>query len=164
MCDSYPNRTIYLTITCVMLSEHESRSHASDHQQCNYFERQKWRHIYRIHAIELCYRYLLDGGIEQWYYEIGTKLVFDCLKVLNALGHWNNVRLFLVPGHKGFRRNEKADELASLGSGNKFVGPKTFTGLSFRQVKTEIKEGNSTVMTRYWRELPGLTHSKQITQ
>ncbi len=54
-------------------------------------------------------------------------------------GHFNNVSLLWVPGHSNIVGNEKADELARMGSQEQFIGPEPYIGISFGTLKYHMK-------------------------
>jgi ribonuclease HI len=67
-----------------------------------------------------------------------SPLVHQCQQALNDISARHAVGLYWVPGHEGVRGNETADRLARSGSGQRFIGPEPFLGVS-RQNMTEIK-------------------------
>ncbi|KAL1448474.1 hypothetical protein WDU94_005530 [Cyamophila willieti] len=59
-----------------------------------------------------------------------SKLTWECLETLKLLAKDNHVTLTWVPGHEGIDGNEKADELAKIGTTLPFIGPEPFCGVS----------------------------------
>jgi len=49
------------------------------------------------------------------------------------------VRLYWVPGHAGVTGNETADRLARSGSGQQFIGPEPFLGVSRQYIRKKMK-------------------------
>jgi hypothetical protein len=49
------------------------------------------------------------------------------------------VGLFWVPGHAGVRGNEITDKLARSGSGQRFIGPEPFLGVSRQNIRRKMK-------------------------
>jgi hypothetical protein len=47
--------------------------------------------------------------------------------------------LFWVPSHAGVRGNEITDRLASSGSGQRFIGPEPFLGVSRQNIRRKMK-------------------------
>ena len=92
-------------------------------------------------------------------YKIKSKLVWNCIGLLNQLACDNTVHLVWVPGHSNICGNEKADELARIGSDMNFIGPEPFCGFSI----SEVKIGKSWLdeqLEDYWTHVPKLRQSK----
>jgi len=62
--------------------------------------------------------------------KMSSLLVCQCQHMLNDISAWHGVGLYWVPGHAGVRGNEIADRLARGGSGQRFIGPEPFLGVS----------------------------------
>ena len=45
-------------------------------------------------------------------HKITSKSIYGCVQALKQVARENAVQLIWIPGHKGFKGNEKADELA----------------------------------------------------
>ena len=58
---------------------------------------------------------------------------------LNDISAWHAVGLYWVPGHAGVRGNEIADCLARGGSGQWFIGPEPFLGISRQNIRRKLK-------------------------
>jgi len=50
------------------------------------------------------------------------------------------VRLYSVPGHAGVRGNEIGDRLARSGSGQRFIGPEPYLGVSRQNIRRKMKQ------------------------
>jgi hypothetical protein len=61
------------------------------------------------------------------------------------------VKIFWVPGHSGVERNEKADELARMGSDSQFCGPKPCLALPTTVAKSKIKDWVTQSHDQNWR-------------
>ena len=70
-------------------------------------------------------------------------VIYKCVKQFPPRGSTistrHNVRLYLVPGPAGVRRNEIADNLARDGSVQRFVGPEPFLGVSRQNIRRKMK-------------------------
>ena len=63
-----------------------------------------------------------------------SPLVRQCQQMLNDASAQHAVGLYWVPGHAGVRRNEIADRLARSWSGQRFIGPEPFFGVSIDRI------------------------------
>ena len=63
----------------------------------------------------------------------------QCQQALNDISTRHAVRLQWVPGHAGLRGNEIADKLARSGSGQQFIGPEPFSGVSRQNIRGKMK-------------------------
>ena len=79
-----------------------------------------------------------------------SKLVWECVQSLQTLGCNNQVDLYWVPGHCGIDGNERADELARLGSSHQFIGPEPFCGLSACSLRMELKAWETLKVESNW--------------
>ena len=93
-----------------------------------------------------------------------SKLVSDCVVMLQQLATHNKVNLYWVPGHCGVEGNEKADELARHGSEMEFVGPEPFCGVSSCILKMEFKEWEKSQVLLNWSSTTIARHAKQFIQ
>jgi hypothetical protein len=58
---------------------------------------------------------------------------------LNDISARYAVGLYWVPGHAGARGNQIADMLARGGSGQRFIGPEPFLGISRQNIRRKLK-------------------------
>jgi len=65
--------------------------------------------------------------------------VRQCQQVLNDISTRHAVRLYWIRGHAGVRGNEIADKLARSGSGQRFIGPEPFLGISRQNIGRKMK-------------------------
>jgi ribonuclease HI len=63
-----------------------------------------------------------------------SPLVRQCQQVLNDISARHAMRLYWDPGHAGVRGNETTDRLARSGSGQWFIGPEPFLGVSRQNI------------------------------
>lgn len=91
-----------------------------------------------------------------------SKIVWECYNKLQQLSLRNRVNLYWVPGHCGIEGNEKADELAKLGSSQQFIGPEPFIGLSTANLKLELKNWEESKVNSIWNELSTARQSKRF--
>lgn len=81
-----------------------------------------------------------------------SKLVIECKKLLNELGTVSAVTLIWVPGHRDIAGNEKADELARLGSGMD-ISLAIEISMPFGGAVYLIEQHFRKVADKFWREL-----------
>ena len=94
--------------------------------------------------------------------QMDSKLVQECFNTLQKLSVRNKVTICWVPGHSGIEGNEKADELARLGSSTQMLGPEPFCGISWSTVKSEISSWITVLRKQYWDNHVGLRQSKNL--
>jgi len=71
---------------------------------------------------------------------------------LNDISARYAVRLFRVPGHVRVRENEIADELASGGSAQRFVGPEPVLAVSRQNIRRKMKRWIENKHLALWRD------------
>ena len=64
---------------------------------------------------------------------------------------WHAVRLYCVPGHAGVRGNEITDRFARSGSGQRFIGPEPFLGISRQNIRKKKKRWMKKQHLALWR-------------
>lgn len=133
-----------------------------------------------IHAIETCIRenlrrlfigrriYILSDSQAALKAlaccRITSKLVWDCLQNLKLLAKRNKVTLVWVPGHKGIAGNERADELARMGSETPFTGPEPVFGIPKTMTRRTVAEWVKQQHQQYWDNVEGQRHSKLMME
>lgn len=93
-----------------------------------------------------------------------SNLVWECTKLLQQLTERNTVNLYWVPGHSGIEGNEKADELARIGSTMSFTGPEPFCGVSMCALKLELRDWERKQVLRNWNEMVEARQSRLFIQ
>jgi len=68
-----------------------------------------------------------------------STLVRQWQQTLNDISARHAVRLYWVPGHAGVRGNEIADRVPRGGSGQRFIGPDPFLGVSRQNIRRKMK-------------------------
>jgi len=68
-----------------------------------------------------------------------SPLVRQCQKALNVISTRHVMRLYWVSGHAGVRGNEIADKFARSSSGQRFIGPEPFLGVSRQNIRRKMK-------------------------
>jgi hypothetical protein len=66
-------------------------------------------------------------------------LVRQCQQALNDISARHAMRLYWVPGHAGVRGIETADRLARSCSGQRFIEPEPFLGVSRQNIRQTLK-------------------------
>ena len=93
---------------------------------------------------------------------ITSKLVWECLQLLNTLGNQNKVTLVWVPGHKGIEGNEKADQLARKGATTTFVGPEPALGVTKSCIRGVVSQWMLKEHQKRWELKPDAHHIKEL--
>jgi ribonuclease HI len=68
-----------------------------------------------------------------------SPLVPQCQQALHDTSTRHAMRLYWVTGHAGVRGNEIADRLARSSSGQRFIGPEPFLGVSRQNIRRKMK-------------------------
>ena len=77
----------------------------------------------------------------------GTSVPAD----VNDISARHAVRLYWVSGHAEVRGNEIADRLARSGSGQRFIGPEPFLGVSRQNIRRKMKRWMKNQHLALWR-------------
>lgn len=93
-----------------------------------------------------------------------SKLVWECIQLLQQLSNKNTVNLYWVPGHCGVDGNEKADELARLGSSKCLLGPEPFCGVSSCSIKMELRNWEKSMIGLNWNNTIIARQAKKFVQ
>ncbi|XP_048478231.1 uncharacterized protein LOC125488794 [Plutella xylostella] len=94
--------------------------------------------------------------------EVNSKLIMECILILNKIGANNRVTLRWVPGHCGINGNEEADELARLGAESLPLGPEPIIGLPKCTSRREIKDWAQNQSLEAWNNVPGQHHARAL--
>lgn len=95
-------------------------------------------------------------------YTCTSKLVWECVTLLQEMSMTNTVNLFWVPGHCGIEGNEIADELARNGSSMQFLGPEPFCGVSPCSLKMELRNWEQMMINTNWYNTTIARQSKRF--
>jgi ribonuclease HI len=80
-----------------------------------------------------------------------SPLVRQCQQALNDISARHAVKLYWVPGHAGVRGNETANRLARSSSGQQFIGPEPFWGVSRQNIRKKMKRWTKNQHLALWR-------------
>ncbi|KAJ8964202.1 hypothetical protein NQ317_011074, partial [Molorchus minor] len=80
-----------------------------------------------------------------------SALVQECGDALEELARHKEVILVGVPGHSAVPGNEKADELARLGSEDAAWGPEPYLGITRQQVTAALNDWVYSTLKEHWR-------------
>ena len=80
-----------------------------------------------------------------------SPLVRQCQQMLDDVSAHHAVGLYWVPAHAGVRGNEIADRLARSGSGQQFIGPEPFLGVSRQSIRRKMKRWMPNQHLALWR-------------
>lgn len=89
-----------------------------------------------------------------------SQLVIECRSLLEDLSTVNRVFIVWVPGHAGIAGNERADDLARLGSGKEFVGPEPALPISPSWMKRKISSWADSAHKVIWENLGSCRQTK----
>ncbi|KAG5685145.1 hypothetical protein PVAND_014338 [Polypedilum vanderplanki] len=89
-----------------------------------------------------------------------SKLVFECVGLLNSLARDNDVTLVWVPGHSDISGNEKVDELARLGSKELGTGVAPCLPLSRSWAAETIRDWSRMKNLERWLKLSSCSQTK----
>ena len=85
--------------------------------------------------------------------DVTSSLVLECVLKLNECARLNDVTLMWVRGHIGTEQNEKADELAKLGSSQPFIVPEPRVALGNAAIDGLLTKWSYSLHRKRWREL-----------
>src|SRR6202012_1284385 len=88
----------------------------------------------------------------------------ECKETLNRVGLRNHITLIWVPGHSGIEGNERADELARLGSSSRVFGPEPFVPVPQSVCNATIESWIQSQYVPSWQSYPGGVHTKHFFQ
>lgn len=95
-------------------------------------------------------------------YKCTSKIVWECILSLRQLCQMNSVNLYWVPGHCGIEGNERADDLAKVGSNLQFIGPEPFCGISNCTINMELKCWQEQKVITNWLAVKRCSQSKRF--
>lgn len=89
-----------------------------------------------------------------------SKLVKECKDLLNRMGLRNQITLVWVPGHSGVEGNEKADEMARIGSASHPCGPEPQIPIPQSLCVRALKDLVKAKHVERWKAYEGGMHTK----
>ncbi|XP_063991988.1 uncharacterized protein LOC135170252 [Diachasmimorpha longicaudata] len=97
-------------------------------------------------------------------YECCSKLVSECVELMEQIAVHNRLEVAYIPGHAGIRGNEKADELAKNGYRRAAQRKVERVGVHTDFVKDLVKErGDRRIVVR-WDMETGARHTKSVLE
>jgi hypothetical protein len=99
----------------------------------------------RDEAWSKSYRYQISNGIRIATMNLKEHIPLNDISARHAVG------LYWVPGHAGARGNETADRLAKSSSGQQFIGPEPFFGVSRQNIRQKLKHWMKNQHLALWR-------------
>jgi ribonuclease HI len=91
-----------------------------------------------------------------------SALIRECQSKLNTLGGNNDIELHWVKGHSGEEGNERADELARLGSSTPYIGAEPAVGISPTVIKSMISSACRTIHDDLWASQDSCWQTKSL--
>ncbi|XP_026333703.1 uncharacterized protein LOC113240584 [Hyposmocoma kahamanoa] len=85
-----------------------------------------------------------------------SRIIDNCVNILNTLGESNIVVLRWVPGHSDIEGNESADELTKAGAREAFIGPEPFIGIAYSLAKFTVLNESTHLSREAWLQNKGL--------
>ena len=95
-------------------------------------------------------------------YEIKSKQILECKKLLNKLAVDNTLTILWIPGHEGHLGNEVADRLAKLGVQRVVNGPEPIIPISEAKIKDDIKTWRTEKHQKYWSDMTKCRQTRMI--
>ncbi|XP_018395400.1 PREDICTED: uncharacterized protein LOC108773919 [Cyphomyrmex costatus] len=89
-----------------------------------------------------------------------SSVVWDCMQALTTLGVTNQVTLIWIPEHQAIPGNERADEVAKLGT--EMVPAEQIVGVPFSAGTKRIKEWLEREHSNSWKEAKGCKRAKHL--